>query len=416
MKTILSLVLFLVVGFVASRGFLSRAKSKLPVKVLFLTGVEYFFLGILLGPHFFNLLTAEVLEDLSPVVYLALGWAGLLFGMQLNWRQIRRVSTGIFEFLMLDVLIIGAVCALLFTFRLHVLFPELSRAEIATSAAVLAITAAISSPTIVTVLSHLMPSRGRFTSTVKVATSLSAVIPLFAFGLFYTIAHPGFFVSEGFVSGFLWWLFANGVGVLMGVVFVWLTMQRMTRDERLLVIMGTVIFVGGICYYFRLSALYTAMIMGIVAGNFSRRRVRMFEQLLSMEKTIYIVFLIVIGGMVSFSGARFVLLLVLYVAARLVLKVTVSSWAISTTFHEFKPMKAYSGLALSAQGAIALAVALDYGLGTTGQLVETVVAVIAFAVVINEFIGVLLTRRSFRASGEVTQRRASADTRNPSRK
>ena len=77
MKTILALVLCVVVGFAASKGLLTRAKSRLPIKVLFLTGIEYFLLGILLGPRFLNLLTDQVLDDLKPIVYLALGWAGL---------------------------------------------------------------------------------------------------------------------------------------------------------------------------------------------------------------------------------------------------------------------------------------------------------------------------------------------------
>ena len=406
MKTILALVLCVVVGFVASKGLLTRAKSRLPIKVLFLTGVEYFLLGILLGPRFFNLLTDQVLEDLTPIVYLALGWAGLIFGMQLNLRQIQKVQRSIFKMLLMDGLVISGVCALVFFLRLRDLFPGVTRAEILSSAAVLAITAAISSPTIVTVLSHMLPSRGRFTSTVRLATSLSAVIPLFAFGLFFTIVHPGFFVAHGFLSGFLWWLFANAVGVVMGFVFVLLTMQRVSRDERLLVIMGTVIFVAGICYFLNLSALYTAMIMGIVAGNLSRRRVRMFEQLLSIEKVIYVAFLIVIGGMVQFTGAVFVFALASYVVLRLGLKIIVSSWALSSAFAEFAPMKIHSGFALSAQGAMALAVALDYGLGTTGHLVDTVVAVIACAVVINEFIGVFLTRRALQVAGDITERRA----------
>jgi Kef-type K+ transport system membrane component KefB len=327
--------------------------------------------------------------------------------MQLNLRQIQKVQRSIFKVLLMDGMVISGACALVFFFRLRDLFPGVTRTEIMSSTAVLAITAAISSPTIVTVLSHMLPSRGRFTSTVRLTTSLSAVIPLFAFGLFFTIVHPGFFVTHGFLSGFLWWLFANVVGVVMGLVFVLLTMQRVSRDERLLVIMGTVIFVAGICYFLNLSALYTAMIMGIVAGNFSRRRVRMFEQLLSLEKVIYIAFLIVIGGMVQFTGAVFVFALASYVVLRLGLKIIVSSWALASAFAEFAPMKAHSGFALSAQGAMALAVALDYGLGTTGQLVDTVVAVIACAVVLNEFIGVFLTRRAFQVAGDVKERRTT---------
>ena len=68
-----------------------------------------------------------------------------------------------------------------------------------------------------------------------------------------------------------------------------------------------------------------------------------------------------------------------------------------------------SGLALSAQGAVALAIALDYGLGFKGPLVQEIVAVVALSVVINEFVGVVLTQKALRASGDVRPRKPATE-------
>ena len=203
------------------------------------------------------------------------------------------------------------------------------------------------------------------------------------------------------------WFFANVIGVVMGFVFVLLTTQKMSRDERLLVIMGTALIVGGICFFLRLSALYTAMIMGIVVGNYSRRRVQVFEQLLHMEKTIYIAFLILLGAWVSFAGQQLLAVLALYLIVRLLTKIFVSGWALPVAFPEFKTVGRRSGLVFTAQGGVALAIALDYGQGFSGPLVEVVVAVVALAVVTNEFIGVVLTQRAFRASGDAVTRKTT---------
>ncbi len=405
MKTALSLVLFLVIGLIGSRGLVARVRAKLPVTILFLTGIEFFFLGILLGPRVLDLITAEVLDELRPVVYLALGWAGLLFGIQLSWQHIRRLSRGIFELLFLDGVSTATVFFVVFALLFERLFPLAGLGDVVFGAVVMAATGAISSPTIVTVLFHRLPSRGRFTSMVRIATSLSAVLPLLAFGLVFTIMNPGVLPVWGITSGFSWWLFANAFAVVMGLVFVLLTRQKATRDERLLIILGTVMLVGGLCYFLRLSALYTAMIMGIVVGNLSSRRVQIFEQLMGMERMIYVALLVFLGAMVSFGASHLILLLGCYVGLRLLLKALVSSWAIGVSFPAFSAKGPHTGLALSAQGGMALAVALDFAHGNSGILVETVLAVVAFGVMTNEVLGVYLTRRAFVAVGDAKTRK-----------
>ena len=408
MKTIIALVLFIAVGFIASRVLYYRARLRLPVTVVFLTGIEFFFLGMLLGPDVLDLISERVLEDLKPVVYLALGWAGLLFGIQLNVAQLQKVSRAVFRFLAAETVLIAIPVGAIMVLLLQRLYPELQPAEIFSSAAVLALTAVLSSPTIVSLLARVMPSRGPFTKMTRIATSLSAVIPLFAFGLLFTLVHPGFFVARasGFLIGFLWWLFANAVGIIMGFVVTLLIAPKMDRDHRLLLIVGTTLFVGGVCFFLKLSALYTAMIMGVVIGNFSRRRVQLFEQLLYIEKNLYIAFLILIGALVSIGSGEVLLIVLVYVVVRLLLKTIATSWEVGRAFKQFKSV-GNRGLAFSAQGAMALAIVLDYALGTTGPLVDVVLAVVALAVVINEFLGIGLTRRSFVAAGEVSESKPS---------
>lgn len=401
MKTILALALFLVIGFAGTRGLFAGIKARLPVTVFFLSGIEFFFLGILLGPSFLDLVSTEALDDLRPLMYLALGWAGLLFGIQLSWRQLRRLSTGTVRILCLDGVTTIGICAVIYFLLLRAFFPSIEAVVLLPHAGVLAITAAISSPTIVAILSRMLPSRGKFTGVAKATTSLSAVIPLFCFGLLFTVANPGLFGSQGLASGVLWWVFANTFGIVMGFVFALLILHKTTRDERLLLVMGTAILVGGICYFLHLSALYTAMIMGVMVGNFSNRSVQIFEQLLSIEKTLYIGFLIIIGAMVSTSGSVLFYMTAAYVVVRLLVKVFFSTWFIKSSFWEFREMGPWVGLSLSAQGGIALAVALDYAIGTHGELAGIVESVIAFGVVANDIIGIFLTRRAFKASGEI---------------
>ncbi len=413
MKTILSLVLFLIIGFAGSKGFVRKSRSRFPLPGLYVTGMDFFFVGILLGPNILDVITPAVIQDLKPIIYLALGWAGFLVGLEMTWPQLKRVSKPIYQFLIMDALLIIMIFSLLSSLLLHKILPGIAGSEKVFAGFLLAITAAASSPAIVAIQARRLPSRGRFTRMVKLSSALSTLVPLLLFGLFYTILHPGFFETASIGKGLLWWIFANAVGIVLGFVAVLFTVERCSDDERTLIIMGTVMLIGGLCYYFTISSLYTAMIVGIVVGNFSSRRELIFRQLLQFEKTLFVAFLIIVGAMVSFDGLRIYLLLFCYLALRLLSRTFLSSWLVGLTHPEFRSIGMSSGLAFSAQGAIALAIGIEYKMGTSGAFTETIFTVVAFAVVLNEILAFGLTRRSFLVSGKVAAERKSvkeADT------
>ena len=400
MQTILALVLFLVIGFIGSRGWVSRVRIGSPLSDLFITGIEFFFIGIILGPNLLNIISPGVLQELKPLVYLALGWAGLLFGIQLSWVDLKRVSRAVFKMIAVDATLFIMAFTVIFSLLLALFFPRLSFAETLYSGIIFAITASISSPTIIAVLARSIPSRGRFTSTIKVIASLNPLVPLLVFGIFFIMTHPSFIGRLGFGGGALWWIFANALGIILGFVMVLLTTQKCSEDERLLLIMGVVMLVGGVCFFLKLSSLYTAMMMGIVVANFSPRREHIFRQLLQLEKTIFIVFLVLVGAMISLRGPLLLVLLACYIALRLLLKLFLSKRVLLACFPDFSGTGRFSGMVLVGQGGMALALVLDYWMSGRGIFVDTLTATVVLAVVCNEIAGVFLTRVGLQASGE----------------
>lgn len=408
MKTILTLVLFLSIGFVGSRGWVSRVRVGSPFAGVFVTGIEFFFIGIILGPGFLNIISVDALQDLKPLVYLVLGWTGLLFGIQLSWTDLKRVSHAVFKMIVLESVFFMCLFAGIFILLLSLVVPHLQRIEIAHSSIIFAITASISSPTIIAVLARSIPSRGKFTNTIKVITSLSALVPLLAFGIFFIITHPSLIGAFRIEQGLLWWFFANAVGVILGFVMVLLTAQKCPEDERLLLVIGFVMLIGGICYFLQLSSLYTAMMMGIVVGNFSRRKDQIFKQLLQLEKTIFIVFLILVGAMISLKNSMLVVLLLAYLIVRLLLKIVVSRRVLLICFPDFCGTGKLCGLVLVGQGGMALAMALDYWMSARGTFVDTLAAVVVLAVVCNEMVGFSFTRIALQASGDTARSKKPA--------
>lgn len=400
MRTIITLVVFLVIGFVGSRGYVRRATHRLPLSGLLASGTEFFILGILAGPHGFNLITFAVIRDLEPIIALTLGWIGLLFGIEMSWDHIRRISRDVFRFLLIDAAASLTIFSLLMFFIINAIWPG-HIAESAMGALIFGITASVSSPMIIALVSHRLPARGPLTNTMKIAGALSALFPLLAFGILFTLINPGISL-QGVGSGLLWWVFVNVVGIVLGFVMVLFTHERTSDDEMLLLITGTVFLIGGLCYFLQLSSLYTAMIMGLVVGNFARRRDQVFRELHVIEKTVFLAFLLIVGALVSLPSLGAIAVILSYVLLRLLLKYVVTGTAAVQRFPELRRHGRRTGLVLSGQGAMAMAIALDFDLASTGFTMFSPLTVVAFAVIINDIVGYAITRRVLIATGEAS--------------
>ena len=92
MHPVLALALVILAGIGVTR--LSRPSFRHPKLLddLVATGVPFLLLGLLLGPGL-GVVDAAGLRMLQPLVALALGWIGALFGARLEWRMVRRIST-----------------------------------------------------------------------------------------------------------------------------------------------------------------------------------------------------------------------------------------------------------------------------------------------------------------------------------
>jgi hypothetical protein len=400
-RTIITLALFLVVGFVGSRGFVKRATHRLPLANLFATGMEFFLLGILLGPGGLGLVTSRVLFDLEPIIYLTMGWIGLLFGIDLSWDHVSKISRSVFRFLLVDSIAFILVFSAASYFVIGWAWPGLSPRELAVGALLFGITASVGSPTVIALVAQRLPARGSVTSTMKVAGALSSLFPLVAFGLLFMVVHP-----EGIGHGALYWLFINAVGLVTGFLMVLFTWERSSDDEMLLLIVGTVLLIGGVCYYLEVSSLYTAMVMGFVVGNFSRKREQIFRELHRIEKPLFLGFLMFIGASVRVNDTvPLVIVTVAYILLRLAMRHAVTGAAVVASFPDLKEHGRKTGLVLAGQGVMAMAIALDCWLASRNSMLTDVLAstltVIAIAVFVNDLVGFALTRRVLEVVGEV---------------
>ncbi|HDH96816.1 MAG TPA: hypothetical protein ENF73_03705, partial [Proteobacteria bacterium] len=96
MRTILGILL---IGFLAVAGA-TFLKRHVPAQKAgfgpFRSGISFLLLGLILGPSVTSVFDENTLASMEFVAALGLGWIGFLFGMHLEWRLLRKVSTRLY--------------------------------------------------------------------------------------------------------------------------------------------------------------------------------------------------------------------------------------------------------------------------------------------------------------------------------
>lgn len=313
MTTVLGLI---VIGLFAYLGTLLFKIPGLPpsVRALISSGLGFFFVGLLLGPHAANLLDSQAQESLDVVVNLGVGWVGLLFGLQFYRRDLRRFPSRLYLGAGLQalfcMLVVGAGM-----WAVVGLSPW--AAPVWLTVGILAVIASTTSPTIAEQTVHDTRPRGPVTDTVRLISSVDAVPAIAFLGvlLCFSPLHPA---GSGVLgSGWLWVAAACGLGLTLGALFHLITLYRYTDNQLLVIVLGLTVFCGGAAHYLRLSPLFVNMIVGMMVANRSPQRLRILRSLLGVEKPIYLMLLTLAGAMWAVPPASLFALVPLFILLRL---------------------------------------------------------------------------------------------------
>ena len=89
MRLIITLVIIAAIALIGSLFTFNRKKIPLGTRHILLTGIEYIFIGFILGPEILNILDRQTINDLHPFLSFGLGWIGFLFGLQFDFNKIK---------------------------------------------------------------------------------------------------------------------------------------------------------------------------------------------------------------------------------------------------------------------------------------------------------------------------------------
>lgn len=389
-----ALVLFLL-GLAGARLSFTAETAPLGPRFFFIAGTHFLLIGLLLGPHMLGLLTPAVIEQLFPLLALGLGWVGLLFGLQLDRRQLGKLPGRLLAAVVVQGIVAFAVFYALGLGLLTLVQPldGLERAALFAAAA----TACVSSPLAIVIVSNAASARGRVSELLLLIASLDAGVGIVAIQLAASLYHAPLTGMAGLSGGLQWLALATALGAAFGILFLWLTRPKPAADELTLFLLGLVFFTAGAAIYLAVSTLFVAMIAGAVVANLSPIRRRVYAQLQAWEKPIYVILLTLMGALLDFVTWIVLPLALGYAVVRVLSKIA-AGWSARLLVPQREGIPPLLGLGLVAQGgitlAIALGIAMGYGpLGAEPRLVSVLVSTVMLGVVLSELVGPFFTRR-----------------------
>jgi hypothetical protein len=358
MQTTLAAIAVVTVGYIFAYLLFDRLRDRYG----YVGGAEYVVIGFLLGPQVTGLLNAGQVQDLTPIVSLALGWLGMLLGTYFRLPAMAVIEADhlriAFAEAVATFLVAGAALLALFRY-----LAGASWTEAAVQAVTLAAVATLSSPVAVDAVVDRMRSRSRIPPVLQLTARIDALVAVVAFGLVLAVVHQGE-VAPGVrpPTATEWAVINVAVGVASGVLFHLFLGPRGHLDEgRLFVALaGAIVVASGASYYLNLSPIYTNLILGFILVNSGSAHRDVTRLLLSTERPVYLALLLFAGAAWSPGSVDLLFTAPLFVAIRLVARTLGGQFA---GLHVAPPELRTPGLGrgLLALGGVGVAIALNYG-------------------------------------------------------
>jgi hypothetical protein len=392
MQTTLAAIAVITVGYIFAYLIFDRLRDRYG----YVGGAEYVVIGFLLGPKVTGLLDAGQVQDLTPIVSLALGWLGMLLGTYFRLPTMALIQGDYLRVALAEAVATFGIAlgALLALCRYVIAMPW---PEAAVLSGTLAAVATLSSPVAVDAVVDRLRVRSRLPPVLQLAARMDALVAVVAFGLVLAIFHQGD-VAPGVrpPTATEWSVINVAVGVASGVLFHLFLGPRGHLDEgRLFVALaGAIVVASGASYYLNLSPIFTNLVLGFILVNSGGAHRDVTRLLLTTERPVYLALLLFAGAAWSPGSVELLFIAPLFVIIRVGARFLGGAIAGG---HVAPPELRAPGLGrgLLALGGLGVALALNYGqvypdLHPRLVLTATLLAVLLFEIVASREASVFL--------------------------
>jgi len=360
-QTTLAALAVVAVGYILAYVLFDRLRDRYG----YVGGAEYVLSGVLLGPRVTGLLGAGQVQDLTPIVSLAVGWLGMLLGTYFRLPTLallppEHLATAFAEAL---ATFGAALAALLVLFRFVAGY---GWPPAVLQAVTLAAIATLSSPAAVDALVDRARIRSPILPVLQLTARIDALVAVVAFGLVLAVLHQGE-VAPGVrpPTATEWAVINLAVGIASGVLFHLFLGPRGEGDDaqgssRLFVALaGAIVVASGASYYLNLSPIYTNLVLGFILANSGSSHRDVARLLLATERPVYLALLLFAGAAWSPGTADLLFIAPLFVLVRLAARF----FGGRVAGRHVAPLGLRApglGRGLLAQGGLAVAIAVNY--------------------------------------------------------
>jgi len=406
MKLLLTIVLLAVISIAGTRITFMNRRLPLGFRSILLTGTEYIFIGLALGGSGLDLLDGETRHQLWPFLIFGLAWIGFLFGLQFEFRQLKKIPHRFLRLSAFQSAMTFAVVSGSMVWYLGCVHPDLGSRIVLVSMMLGAIASCTAQSALAIVSRRLKISKAGALELLRFISSIDGIFAIGLFGLVVLIFPP----EEG---GWMiqatdpWvWLMHIGIflvsGLVPALIVVLLTRVRFSQMELILFIVGGVMFAGGLAQELAQAPLIAGFLMGVVFANLSRHRLRVMSLVLKAEKSMYIILLIILGAGWSPRFNMLIIIAGFYFLMRVLGKWTgmfagMKLWCIEPSLAN------RMGLGLISDGGFSVALLISFHLLYPGWT-DRFVTVIILSVFMGEFLAPGLLMKLFGSGGGVLKR------------
>lgn len=403
MQTTLAALAVITVGYILAYLVFDRLRDRFG----YVGGAEYVVIGFLLGPRVTGLLGAKQVQDLTPIVSLALGWLGMLLGTYFRLPSLAMIEAAHVRIAFTEA---GATfgCALAALLTLFHYVSGYAWPEATVQAVTLAAVATLSSTAAIDAVTRKAGPGSPLFPVLQLTARIDALVAVGAFGLLLAIFHQGqVSLSVRPPTATEWAVINLAVGVASGVLFHLFLGPRGPVEEaqgssRLFVALaGAIVVASGASYYLNLSPIFTNLVLGFILANSGSAHRDVTRLLLSTERPVYLALLVFAGAAWSLTSPQLLFVAPLFVLIRLCARLF-GGWLAGGLVAPPEVRTPRLGRALLAQGGIAVALAVNYtqvhpDLNADVILTATLVSVLLFDIVASREVGDLVARISWSA-------------------
>jgi len=362
------------------------------------SGVPYILMGVFLGPKVFNFLNEEILNSLQPLIYMAIGWVGLLFGLQLRWRNIRRFPANYLLFTSTQSLITFFTILIILGVLIFFISPPLFENQL-TALIILSAIGSMTAPLSIgrTVIEERI--KGRLAHFLQFISSLDSFWGIAITGIAFAFFHQP--ASHWITWGWQWLILSVIIGILLGLLFRFLLRLRFEGEEIFLLVLGLVIFISGIGFYLKISPVFLNMVAGLTLAQFPRISEKVMRVIHTAEKPIYVFLLVFAGAFWDYRFWEEILLIASFIIIRYLGKY-LGGWIGSRKIDCAFEIPSDIGKALLSFGGISLAIAFNFQLFYGGYMGDFIMSATILAIFLFDEYTAVSILNILRRQGEVT--------------